>query len=333
MWQTFATKLPQIWQDKTHPISKLLYPLSLIYGVAMPVRRRLYEAGLLKSQSVSVPVIIVGNITVGGSGKTPLVVWLASYLSKKNLKVGIISRGYGGSSPQWPVDVTLTEKAEIVGDEAILLKQKTGLPVVVSPVRVDSANLLINNYNVDIIISDDGLQHLAIKRDIEIIVVDAHRQFGNNRLLPSGPLRESPNSISSDAIKIYSGENNLEQFEFFMQFKPIQFRNVKSPGISLTMYHFEHQQVNAIAGIGYPDKFFAMLDSLNIKPSKNYFPDHHYFRSDDLVFDNEWPIIMTEKDAVKCAELVDDNAWYLEIEALPNQNFITRVDQSLADLI
>ena len=202
MWQKLAINLPQIWQDKTHPISKLLFPLSLIYGFTMSIRRKLYQSGVLKSHSINVPVIIVGNITVGGTGKTPLVVWLADYLSNKNLKVGIISRGYGGSSPQWPVDVSPIEKAEIVGDEAVLLKQKTGLPIVVSPVRFDSAELLVKNHGVNIIISDDGLQHLALNRNMEIIVIDAKRQFGNNRLLPSGPLRESPKSISADAIKI-----------------------------------------------------------------------------------------------------------------------------------
>ena len=333
MWKKLAINLPQIWQDKTHPISKLLFPLSLIYGLSMSLRRGLYQSGLLKSQSVDVPVIIIGNITVGGTGKTPLVIWLSDYLSKKGLKVGIISRGYGGSSPQWPVDVSPIEKAEIVGDEAVLLKQKTKLPVVVSPVRVDSANLLIQNYAVDVIISDDGLQHLAINRDIEIIVIDAKRQFGNNRLLPSGPLRESQKSISADAIKIYSGENNLDQFEYSVQFKPVQFRNVRSPEFAVDSDHFSHTHVNAIAGIGYPDKFFSTLKTLDIQVNSKSFADHHFYRADDLAFNNDLPLLMTEKDAVKCTELVTDNAWYLEIEAIPNHKFINRFEQSVSKLV
>jgi len=334
MWQKLAINLPKIWQDKTHPVSKLLYPLSLIYGLAMTIRRKLYKSGLFKSGTISVPLIVVGNITVGGTGKTPLVIWLADKLTKKNLSVGIISRGYGGSSPQWPVDVSVVEKAELVGDEAILLKRKTGLPVAVSPMRIDSANLLINQHKVDIIISDDGLQHLAINRDLEIIVIDAIRQFGNNRLLPSGPLRERPSTISATAIKIYSGrKNQLQEFDYSVHFEPIQFRNIKSPELAVKTDYFDGTQANAIAAIGHPEKFFSTLNSLGIKTSNNHFPDHHYFQSSELVFNNDWPVIMTEKDAVKCADLVSENAWYLEIQAIPNQAFISQFEKRIEKLV
>ncbi len=319
-------KLPQIWQDKTHPVSKLLYPLSLLYAVVMIIRRYLYKAGLLRSHSVSVPVIVVGNVTVGGTGKTPLVIWLSEYLYFKGLKVGIISRGYGGSSPHWPVDVSPLEKPEMVGDEAVMLKKKTSLPVIVSPIRLDAAELLIDLYAVDVIVSDDGLQHLALKRDLEIIVIDAQRMFGNNRLLPSGPLRESVNSISTDAIRIYSGNRELDQFEYWMKFNPIRIRNIINENLVIDIHEFEGNEVNAVAGIGYPEKFFDLLESLKIKLNKFSFPDHHVFQADDLKFDNNLAIIMTEKDAVKCASLVNDNSWYLEINVVPNDNFKNRID-------
>ena len=326
MRRYLAKNLPQIWQDKTHPLSKLLYPLSLIYGLAMSTRRILYRAGIMKSHSVSTPVIVVGNITAGGTGKTPLVIWLSEYLYLKGLKVGIISRGYGGSSPHWPVDVSPLEKPEIVGDEAVMLKQKTNLPVVVSPIRVDAANLLVDLYAVDVIVSDDGLQHLALKRDLEIIVIDAHRKFGNNRLLPSGPLRETVKSIPAGAIKIYSGNRDYKQFDYWMKFNPILFRNVNNKNLVIDINDFQGNEVNAVAGIGYPEKFFELLETLKIIVNKFSFPDHHIYRADDLEFHNDLAIIMTEKDAVKCADLVNDNSWYLEINVMPNDRFKEKID-------
>lgn len=318
--------LPQIWQDRTHPISKLLYPFSLIYGLAMITRRYLYKAGIMKSQSVSAMVIVVGNITVGGTGKTPLVIWLSEYLYLKGLKVGIISRGYGGSSPSWPVDVSPLEKPEMVGDEAVMLKKKTNLPVIVSPARLDAARLMVDLYAVDVIVCDDGLQHLALKRDFEIIVIDAHRMLGNERLLPSGPLRESPKWISSGALKIYSGNQDLNEFEYWMKFNPIMFRSVNNEDLVIDIEELEGTEINAVAGIGNPEKFFALLEILKIKVNKYCFPDHHVFQSDDFNFDDNLAVVMTEKDAVKCVNLVNDNSWYLEINVVPNDRFKDRID-------
>ncbi len=327
-----ATNLPQIWQDKTHPISKLLYPLSLIYSLTVSVRSKLYGIGVFKRSSVKVPVIIVGNVTVGGTGKTPLVIWLTKYLQTKGFRVGVISRGYGGSSPQWPVDVTLLEKPEIVGDEAVLLRNNLDIPIAVSPVRLDSAQLLVDKHDVNIIISDDGLQHLALKRDLEIVVIDAKQQFGNSRLLPSGPLRQTPESIHPDAIKLYSGDHNLDDFEFSMNFRPVAFRSLYSPEQEVETNFFNNTEVNAIAGIGNPEKFFNTLKSLNIRVIARSFPDHHAYQSGDFNFSNNKPILMTEKDAVKCREFNLPNAWYLEIEAQPNQAFINKLEQSIDEL-
>ena len=320
------TNLPEIWQDKTHPISKLLYPFSLVYGLAMKIRRLFYKTGLMRSRSVQAPVIIVGNISVGGTGKTPLVIWLSEYLYFKGLKVGIISRGYGGSSPEWPVDVSPLEKPELVGDEAVMLKQKTSLPVIVSPVRFDAAKQLVDLYAVDVIVSDDGLQHLALNRDLEIIVIDAKRGFGNNRLLPSGPLRENVSSIATNAIKLYSGNQDLNQHDYWMKFNPIRFRNVNNDNLVIDINEFKNNEVNAVAGIGNPEKFFNMLENLKIKVNRFGFPDHHVFQADDFRFDNNLAIIMTEKDAVKCTNLVNDNSWYLEISVIPNDKFKNTID-------
>ena len=326
MQRYLERNLPEIWQDKTHPVSKLLYPLSLVYGLIMKIRRFFYKIGIMKSRSVSVPVIVVGNITVGGTGKTPLVIWLSEYLYFKGFKVGIVSRGYGGSSPHWPVDVSPLEKPEMVGDEAVMLKQKTALPVVVSPDRLEAARLLVELYAVDVIVSDDGLQHLALKRDLEIIVIDARRKFGNNRLLPSGPLRESIKSISDSAIKMYSINEENSEFEYWMKFNPILFRNVNNQKLVIDVNEFEDNEVNAVAGIGFPDKFFDLLENLKIKVNRFRFPDHHIFQADDFKFNNDLAIIMTEKDAVKCTNLVNDNSWYLEINAVPNDEFKQRID-------
>lgn len=326
MQRYLVKNLPQIWQDKTHPVSKVLYPLSLIYGLGMNVRRMLYQTGMMKSHSVPANVIVVGNITVGGTGKTPLVIWLSEYLYLMGFKVGIISRGYGGSSPQWPVDVTPLERPEIVGDEAVLLRKNTNLPVIVSPVRADAARMLIDLYKVDVIISDDGLQHLALQRDLEIVVIDAKRRFGNNRLLPSGPLRQSVKSISKDAIKIYSGQGDLSQFDCSMRFNPVLFRNVNNSDLVIDIDELQGSEINAVAGIGYPDKFFDLLESLDIRVHRHGFPDHHIFQAEDFKFEHDLALIMTEKDAVKCVNMVGDNSWYLEINVLPNENFKSRID-------
>ena len=322
-----AKNLPHIWQDKTHPVSKLLFPLSLLYGLVMKLRRMMYQSGLMTTTSVDVPVVVVGNISVGGTGKTPLVVWLNEYAKRKGLKTGIISRGYGGSSPVWPVDVSAFEKTEIVGDEAVMLRKKTNSPVVVSPVRSEAAQMLIEKHAVDFIISDDGLQHLALDRDLEVIVVDAKRLYGNNRLLPSGPLREPISTISDQAIQIFSSTTPLDDSSCWMQFQPIQFRSVKHPEQILPVNAFEGSEVNAVAGIGYPDKFFLMLKRLGITITTNSFADHHIYQRHDLVFNNQYPILMTEKDAVKCQPLVNENSWYLEITAQPNHLFKTKMDQ------
>lgn len=327
MRQHLAGIMPRVWQDKHHLASLLLFPLSLVYGLVMRIRRWMYRAGWMNSQRVGAPVIVVGNITVGGTGKSPLVIWLAEYLCETGYKPGIISRGYGGSAPQWPVDVTLAESPETVGDEAVMLYRRSGVPVAVSPRRADAAGLLVQDHAVDIIISDDGLQHLALERDLEIVLIDAAREFGNQRLLPSGPLREPLSAISPAAVRVYSGEST--DHEYSVSTRPLRFVSLADAGAWLQPDAFDGQAVNAVAGIGFPEKFFATLKALGIRPVAHAFADHHVFSERDLEFDTALPLLMTEKDAVKCAGLVTDNAWYLEITSQPNPAFVQRLEHEI----
>lgn len=322
--------IEQAWQHRG-VVAWMLYPLSLLFALIAAVRRTLYKLKLLKSYAAGAPVIVVGNITVGGSGKTPMVVWLCGELKRLGKNPGIISRGYGGKAESWPQDVTSESDPKMVGDEAVLLTSRTGCPMVVGPDRVAAAHMLFEKYGVDIIISDDGLQHYRMRRDIELVVIDGERRFGNQFLLPAGPLREPVSRLNSVDDVINNGGNCQGQ-EVAMSLLPGALYNLKS-GEALKIEEFieKHRNaIHAVAGIGNPSRLFRLLTKQGFTVTEHPFADHHPYQQSDLELLQDHPIIMTEKDAVKCATFTtNNNCWVLPVEAQLKSGFVEEIIRQL----
>jgi tetraacyldisaccharide 4'-kinase len=304
----------------------LLWPLSLVYGAVTALRRRLYRAGIFKIQKLPVPIIVVGNITAGGSGKTPLVTWLAEFLRNKGYTPGVISRGYGREGDEVR-EVSALSQASEVGDEPLLISRRANCPVVVGRNRVQAAlSLLQKNPQVNVIISDDGLQHYPLARDMEICVVDGVRGFGNGMLIPAGPLRESVTRLNTvDAIIANGGDknNSIKSYSYKTSMKLIgaQFSHLKNTRQPACAENFKGKNIHAIAGIGNPARFFAHLKSLGLQFTEHPFPDHHVFSVADIAFENAEVILMTEKDAVKCASFATEPCWSLAVSAELDTSF------------
>lgn len=276
---------------------------------------------------MSVPVVVVGNITVGGSGKTPLVLWLAENLRRLGFRPGIISRGYGGVSRS-QMEVIPGSDPLVVGDEPVLLARRSGCPVWVGRNRAETARALLHAYPAcNVILSDDGLQHYRLFRDVDIAVVDGERKFGNGFMLPAGPLREPVTRLASvDAVVMNSGgaeASNSTKAGFVMRLAGAEFYNLADPMQCAKPQDFVGQAVHAVAGIGNPARFFEHLRSLGLAVSEHPFPDHHAFQPQELDFPGQ--VLMTEKDGVKCAKFAKDNYWVLAVEA--------EVEEDLARLV
>jgi tetraacyldisaccharide 4'-kinase len=318
------------WWNSVNPISVLLLPLSVVFVVLVSIRKLAYLSGIKKIHCLHKPVIVVGNISVGGTGKTPLVIWIAEYLKKNGYRPGIISRGYGGHARNWPQQVREDSDPVMVGDEAVMLARRSGCPVCVGPDRVAAANALLSHTQCDIVISDDGLQHYALHRDMEIVVVDGARMFGNGWHLPAGPLRESPRQLRKADIIISNGPNDRG----WMRMK------IKVDGISAiigdaamdSLASFKGKQVHAVAGIGNPERFFSQLSAAGIGIVPHAFPDHHEFTADDLKYVPAFPILMTEKDGVKCQRLGVGDAWSVRISVQPDVEFIQKFSEKLGEI-
>jgi tetraacyldisaccharide 4'-kinase len=313
----FKLTQPKFWYKK-NIISYILLPFSFIYRAIIRLRKSYYQ--FFPTKKLPVPIIIVGNITVGGTGKTPLVIYLAEFLKSKGYSPGIVSRGYGGKSKNYPLAVTSESKVEETGDEAFLLRQRTKCPVVIAPKRIAAVNALLLKENCNVIISDDGLQHYALPRDIEIAVIDAELGFGNKFCLPAGPLREPLKRLRKIDFIIKNCNTGLSESEYNMALEPVIFYNIKNPKITKKINEFKNQTVHAFAGIGNPKRFFQTLRQLGLNVIEHSFPDHYTFRSNDFSLRNEI-IIMTEKDAVKCDAIATENCWCLKIEAKLSDKF------------
>jgi tetraacyldisaccharide 4'-kinase len=310
--------LVDIWYKDSF-IGVLLAPLGLMFSVAVRLRKFLYSLGVFKKHTVPVPVIVIGNITVGGTGKTPLIIWLARFLEESGYQPGIISRGYGGQSEVWPQWVTANSDVKRVGDEALLIAEQTGCPMVVSPMRVDAAKMVQQHTDCNVILSDDGLQHYALHRDIEIAVIDGEKRFGNGRCLPAGPLRESINRLQSVDFIVVNGEK-LEDNEFSMNITGDIAISLVT-GEQKPWQQFIGIKCHALAGIGNPDRFFKMLETAGLSCTNHSFPDHHPFQSHDIEFNDSKPVLMTEKDAVKCSSFAGSQHWYIPVKAVPEPGF------------
>lgn len=296
---------------KRAPWLIILTPFSLIYRFIVFIRRFYYRVGIFKVHRLAVPVIVVGNITVGGTGKTPFVIWLANYLKTQGYKPGIVSRGYGGVADHYPFDVKAKSDPLEAGDEPVLIARRTQCPVVIDPKRVRAAQYLLAEHDCNIIISDDGLQHYALGRDIEIAIVDGERRYANGFCLPAGPLREPVSRLKSVDFIINNGGHAPGEFNMQLidkQLQPVSDgENVLAKG--------SHTHVQAIAGIGNPQRFFNRLEHLGYQFISHTFPDHHQYSFADINFGDDDVILMTEKDAVKCEAFADHRHWYLPVEA------------------
>ncbi|MFB3100300.1 MAG: tetraacyldisaccharide 4'-kinase [Gammaproteobacteria bacterium] len=321
--------IEDLWYGK-HPLSIVLVPLAWCYQLLMIMRHLLYQSGILPTQKLNVPVIVVGNIVVGGTGKTPLVIWLTEYLKEKGYRPGIVSRGYKSKVTQWPQQVRKDSNPELVGDEPVLLARKTGCPVAIAPNRYVAAKALIEHEQVDIVICDDGLQHYALERDIEIAVIDGIHRHGNGRCLPAGPLREPVGRLKSvDMIVCNSG---ALRGEFEMQYIPQELCSVTDENRHCDIDQFRNKSVHAIAGVGNPRRFFSSLRGKGVRVIEHEFPDHYQFRAEDIFFADDFPVVMTEKDAVKCTEFASEQHWYLPINVNMTNAFEHRLTILLKDI-
>ena len=326
--ETYSSFVVDSWYKKSLWLY-LLYPFSLLFSYLTSRRRRKYIKNKEISYKSDIPIIVVGNLTIGGTGKTPLVKYIANELANKGYKPGIVSRGYGGKFKE-TLQVTNETSVKETGDEAQILS-KLDFPFYIDRNRVRAVKKLTKDHDCDVIISDDGLQHYKMGRHIEIAVIDGKRRFGNNLTFPAGPLRESKNRLNSvDFIVNNSGPT--EEDEYLMNISPSNFVHLKS-GKSYSINKWPmHNQIHAVAGLGNPGRFFDLLDKLGFDSIRHPFPDHHNFSSSDIFYLDHLPIVMTEKDASKCKDFDNNKIWYLTIDADVTNKFIDKLDKKLKSI-
>ena len=325
-----AVFIQRVWYS-AHPLRYFLLPLSALVFIIVGIRRLWFRC--IKQKSVPIPIIIVGNLVVGGSGKTPLVEAIVERLKKEGYKPGIVSRGYGARRHTYPHLVQINDDANAVGDEPLLLKRKTDCPVVIDSNRHRGVLHIASQTDIDIAVCDDGLQHYRLHRDIEIAVVDGVNWFGNGLLLPAGPLREPISRLKSVDILVVNGTSrprvdsndnqstNIDKHKHFsMQIRPLVFRNLLTSE-EMALDSFSGQLVHACAGIAHPQRFFDQLNSMGARVIKHIYPDHHRYSVQDIQFEPTAPIVVTEKDAVKCERFNNDNVWSLQVEAVLDETF------------
>lgn len=304
--------LQRRWYEPGAGVPWWAHPISALYGCATGLRRGLYRHGWLRSTRLPVPVIVIGNLAVGGTGKTPLAIALVEALNARGFKPGVVSRGYGGAvhSPQL---LDANPDPVQVGDEPALIHLRTGVPVAVGADRPVAARLLTEQ-GVDVVIADDGLQHHALARDVEICVVDGVRRFGNERLLPAGPLREPLARLRDvDYVVCNGGEPRGDEIPMQLVLRdavPLAGASMPKP-----LAAFSGKRAHAVAGIGNPGRFFDALRASGIEVIEHPFPDHHRFTQDDFGFDDGLPIVMTGKDAVKCRAFAATHWWCVPVSA------------------
>ena len=318
-------RFPRHWMRRG-ALACLLLPASILFGVIVWLRRLLHANGLLPQSRLRVPVVVVGNLIAGGSGKTPVVIALVQTLAAAGYRPGVVSRGYGGSV-EGTLRVTPDTDPAIAGDEPVLIAKRAGCPVWVGRKRVAAAEaLLATDPECDLIICDDGLQHLALARNFEIAVFD-ERGAGNGWLLPSGPLREPLSRLAAIDVVLYQGSATAPvAHAHAFPFSLVGDDFLRVAGNDATKAAaFAGKQVVAIAGIGNPQRFFAALEALGIRAQCRAFPDHYAYRSEDLAYPQADAILMTEKDAVKCVGIASPTAWALRVDAKLPATLVNRI--------
>ncbi len=315
------------WADRVwygaHPLGVALAPLGWVFCAGAALRRWVYRSGVRKSVRLPVPVVVVGNLTAGGTGKTPLVLWIAELLRARGLRAGILARGYRGRARQWPRVVGPVSDPSEVGDEPVLLARRSGCPVVAGPDRVTAARRLLALGPCDVIVCDDGLQALALARDVEVAVVDGARRLGNGRCLPAGPLRERSGRLGQVDFVVARGTPRAG--ELGMRYRAGSPRGVDDEAVETSFTALAAQPVHAVAGVGNPAGFFELLRGNGVGVIEHPFPDHYAYRAGDLDFGDGRPVVMTEKDAVKCRGLARGPAWYVPVTAELDEGFGERL--------
>lgn len=322
--------LEKHWQRIT-PVSIALLPLTAIFIILSSLRRLAYATGVFRTARMPVPVVVVGNLSVGGTGKTPVVIWLVNALRARGYTPGVISRGYRGTERLQAI--VAESSSDVAGDEPVLIARLAKCPVWVGRDRAAAAlRLVAENPQVNVVISDDGMQHYHLGRDCELAVINANRQFGNHFLLPAGPLREPVSRLRTVDAAIINGRarasdqlSRLPAPTFEMRLEGSEFCNLVDESRRALPADFEAKRVHAVAGIGDPDRFFAHLRALGLSVVSHAFADHHVFRPRDLDFPDADAVLMTQKDAIKCAGFAREHWWALPVQA--------RIDEALANLV
>ncbi|MFQ6575632.1 tetraacyldisaccharide 4'-kinase [Pseudomonas sp. UM16] len=328
----FADRLLDAWYAG-HPALALLRPLEALYRRVVLRKRARFLSGESASYRAPVPVIVVGNITVGGTGKTPMILWLIEHCRQQGLRVGVVSRGYGAKPPQLPWRVSAEQSAAEAGDEPLLIVQRSGVALMIDPDRSRAVQALLASEQLDLILCDDGMQHYRLARDLELVLIDAARGLGNRRCLPAGPLREPVERLQAVDALLYNGATADADNGYAFTLKPTALVNLRS-GERVSLAHFPAgQAVHAVAGIGNPQRFFNTLQALNWQPVPHPFADHAEFSAKALSFTPALPLIMTEKDAVKCRAFAADDWWYLAVDAAPSAAFAAWFDGQLERLL
>lgn len=328
----FADRLLEAWY-KGHPLLRMLSPLEALYRKVVRGKRQRFLAGEGEIYRAPVPVLVVGNITVGGTGKTPLILFLIDHCRRRGIRVGVVSRGYGAKPPQLPWRVTAGQSASEAGDEPLLIVQRSAVPLMIDPDRSQAVRALLEAEPVDLILCDDGLQHYRLARDLELVLIDAARGLGNRRCLPAGPLREPVERLAEVDALLYNGAALDRDDGFAFSLQPTALVNLIT-GERYALDHFPAgQQLHAVAGIGNPQRFFNTLLGLKWQPLPHPFPDHAQFSAEALSFSPDLPLVMTEKDAVKCRSFAKAHWWYLSVDALPSPAFVRWLDEHLTRLL
>ncbi len=327
-----SDRLLKAWYEG-HPALVLLRPLESLYRRVVQRTRARFLAGEGEIYQAPVPVVVVGNITVGGTGKTPLILWLIEHCRRRGLRVGVVSRGYGAKPPHLPWRVEAGQSAEVAGDEPLLIVQRSGVPLMIDPDRSRAVKALLASQSLDLILSDDGLQHYRLARDLELVLIDAARGLGNRRCLPAGPLREPVERLHSVDARLYNGANADSEHGFAFRLLPTALVNLHSGERQSVDYFVAGQALHAVAGIGNPQRFFATLETLHWRPIPHAFADHAPYSAEVLSFTPSLPLVMTEKDAVKCRAFARPDWWYLAVDAVPSPAFVAWFDTQLMRLL
>jgi tetraacyldisaccharide 4'-kinase len=314
-----------------HWLAYPLLPASWLYRSLIWARRLAYRRGWVERCRLPVPVIIVGNLTVGGTGKTPFVIWLCGFLRRRGMHPGVILRGYGGDAGDWPRMIGPDGDPFQVGDEALVLARRTGCPVAAGPDRAAAARRLLREAKCNIIVADDGLQHYRLERNVEILVVDGVRGYGNGHCLPAGPLREPVSRARGIGLKVCTGQPCAGGE--FMRLLPGRLVNLREPERTRDLAGLNRQRVTAVAGIGNPARFFDLLRGYGLHLDERAYRDHHRFTPDEVASWPPGPVVMTEKDAVKCRRFAGPDHWYLPVEAELSPAFEGRLSRTIEGLV